>query len=179
MAKLTLIDGKLRIDWAGSDSGSLVLSDSEEEPCCCECCNDNTIAYPCSVTVIHVDENRCEDDVFDIYVIGCNDKERFIRELDLVSSPPGCCEGYYASTAASCPQTRIEFDIDLEKEDFNDNCETTIQARFKRANCCNTLTRLTLVASNGAMITGSYFSAGGYTESWEADVLCGTTATPP
>ena len=39
MAKLTLIDGKLRINWASSESGSLVLTeivDGEEEPCCCE-----------------------------------------------------------------------------------------------------------------------------------------------
>jgi hypothetical protein len=45
MAKLTLIDGKLRIDWSGSDSGSLVLSDSEEDPCCCGNCEILKITY--------------------------------------------------------------------------------------------------------------------------------------
>jgi hypothetical protein len=32
MAYLTLLSGKLRIDWAAS---TLILSDSEEDPCCC------------------------------------------------------------------------------------------------------------------------------------------------
>ena len=164
---LTVVDGRLRVNGCG---GPLVISESTSDKCCCGC-SDPNIQYPCTVTVIHVDENRCEDDVFDVYVVGVG--ERFIRELDLVSSPPGCCDNY------SCPQTRIEFDIQLQRSDFNENCETTIQARYKRANCCSTYTRLTLVASNGAMISGQYFGPGGYSETWEADVLCGATAPPP
>ena len=45
MAKLTLIGDKLRIDWSGSYSGSLVLSDSEGEPCCCRDCEVLKITY--------------------------------------------------------------------------------------------------------------------------------------
>lgn len=171
MAKLTIISSccgtRLRRDGC---NGPLILAKEDgDEPCCCGC-SDPNIQYPCKVTVIHVDENRCEDDVFDIYVVGVN--ERFIRELDLVSNPPGCCN-------FSCPQTTIEFDINLQRDDFTEDCETTIEARFKRANCCNTLTRLTLVASNGAIITGAYFGQEGYSQTWEADVLCGATAPPP
>lgn len=168
MASLTLYNGKLLL--ARDNASALQLSDSSD-PCCCSGCNDRTIKYPCSVTVIHVDENRCEDDVFAVYVIGA-EGERFIRELDLVSSPPRCCN-------SSCPQTRIEFDITLQRTDFNKDCETTIQARFVRPNCCNTFTSLTLVAANGAIITGTSFGQEGYSQTWEAEILCGTTASAP
>jgi len=165
---LTLYNGRLLATESGT---ALQLSDSVADPCCCSGCNDQTIKYPCTITVIHVDENRCEDDVFAVYVVGA-DGERFIRELDLVSSPRGCCN-------SSCPQTRIEFPITLRRQDFYDDCTTTIEARFVRANCCSTATRLTIVAATGDVIVGTIFGPGGYSQTFTAETFCGRTASAP
>lgn len=143
--------------------------------------------FPCKITVIHIDENRCEDDVFDILILGKNNRERFIRELDLVSKPRGCCDGFIRpglnpAPGGACPQTTIEFTIDLQEDDFQEffgSCVTSIIARFKKANCCSTFTRIIIIGSNGNIIFGNYFGPAGYLQQINAGRICTEKAPPP
>jgi hypothetical protein len=173
--KLTVVGGKLRTDGC---TGPLVLSpkprkagQTEGKPCCCECDLDDAL-FPCNVTIVHIDENRCEDDIFDLYVYNPeSDNERFIQQLDLVSTPPGCCN-------SGCPQTRIDVSVSLEKEDFSSKCEVGIRLRLAGRNCCNTYTRFRIIGSNGNEVTGGFFGQGGYQQTFKAVDICGEAPAP-
>lgn len=177
--KLATIDGVLRTDGC---TGPLVLSpkkrkagQTEEKPCCCECDLEDAL-FPCNVTLVHIDENRCEDDVFNLYVFNPDtNNQRFIRELDLQSSPKGCCG---SSGGNQCPQTRIDVDLSLKKEDFSTKCEVGIKLTYVRANCCSTWTRFRIIGSNGKEIQGGYFSTGGYSSTFKAIDICGEAPAP-
>lgn len=138
--------------------------DSDED--CCECLTCEDVEFPCEITLIHIDENRCEDDIFNIYIKNPGTgNRRFIQQIDLVSSPPGCC-GF------SCPQTRIDVPVTLGSEDLDRYCRFTIQAELAGTNCCNTLTRLRILGPNGVELVGQYFGQAGYSQTFDARQVC-------
>lgn len=101
----------------------------------------------CSFNVTLFDFNRCEDDVFDVYLIRNDGTDRFLFTADLVSTPPGCC-------APTCPQTTVgPMSVTLTSADIQ-GCAASpcagavcdlyvgISVRFVSANCCNTNAQL-------------------------------------
>lgn len=140
--------------------------------CCTELCKSDSIYFPCPITLVHIDENRCEDDVFNIYIENPTTKaRRFISELDLKSTPPGCCN-------STCPQTRIDITASVYREDLDSQCRFTIVAVFVRPNCCLTLTRLRIIGPDGQELIGSYFGQGGYSQTFQATSVCDTAPAP-
>lgn len=131
---------------------------------CCPCKYDKLL--PCRITLVHVDENRCEDDAFALYIKNpTTGAERFVRELDLASTPPGCCN-------ANCPQTRIEVPINLSADDVGFGCRFAVVLKFVRANCCGTLSRLTVFGETGAFVVGESFGSSGYEETFTVSTVC-------
>ena len=168
MSTLTLINGLIRHSGA-----ALVLSPKPgtSDPCCCGCSTEG-VNFPCSITFVHVDENRCEDDIFGLFRVNPETGvETRISTLNLASSPPGCC-------SYSCPQTRIEIPLTLASDDFSRACQIRFDLRLEGYNCCNTQTRFSLVASNGTVIYGTTFGQSGYSSTWTATDLCGTASAP-
>lgn len=123
-----------------------------------------TWRQPCTLTLVHIDENRCEDDIFGIYILQPNGGERFIAQIDLKSTPPGCCN-------SSCPQTRIDVPLTITGNDVDENCQFTIQLRLEGTNCCNTYTRFAVLGAGGE-IYSSYFNQGGLTQTFNANLVC-------
>jgi hypothetical protein len=163
------------------NDGSLVLKGTSlgtTSSCCCAdppCVRDEL--FPCDLLLIHIDENRCEDDVFDLYIENpTTGKRRFIREIDLVSSPPGCCG--FQSDGTQCPQTTIIVPVTIQKSDLDEQCRFAIRAVFKRANCCSTITRIRIEGPSGGGF-GSYFGPGGYYQVFPADSFCDPPCDPP
>jgi hypothetical protein len=168
MSTLTIINGKIRHSGA-----ALVLSPKPgtSDPCCCGCGIEG-VSFPCTITFVHVDENRCEDDIFGLFRVNPDTgEEHRISTLNLVSSPPGCCN-------SGCPQTRIEIPETLNADSFSSECQIRFDLRLEGTNCCNTYTRFSLIASNGTVLYGTYFGQGGYSNTWEAEDLCGTASAP-
>lgn len=136
-------------------------------PCCC-----NLFQLPCEVTLVHIDENRCEDDAFNLYIENpTTGAQRFVQLLDLVSSPKGCCN-------PSCPQTRIDVPVTITQDDVGTNCRFRVRLVFAYANCCGTLTRLRVIGANGQEILGTNFGSGGYAQEFSIASICGE-AYPP
>lgn len=147
-----------------SSSGAIkVKSDGDLRAVPCGCCGG------CQLTLVHIDENRCEDDIFGIYIIAPNGTERFIQQIDLVSSPPGCCGT--DESGNECPQTRIEVPILLTPEDIGPQGEFTLALRLEGTNCCNTYTRFSLNGPGGELFS-SYFGQGGITATFNASDAC-------
>ena len=48
-------------------SGKAGVHASDEDCCQCNTCDD--VQFPCEITLVHIDENRCEDDIFDIFMV--------------------------------------------------------------------------------------------------------------
>jgi hypothetical protein len=144
-----------------------LLTPSENGNCGgCVACLDT----PCNLTLVHVDENRCEDDIFGIYIVRSNGSERSIRQINLVSSPPGCC-GYDYETNQDCPQTRIEVPITIEEADLDACCKFTISLRLEGENCCSTWTRFSINGPGGEVYS-EYFTQDGLTQSFDVRDLC-------
>lgn len=131
----------------------------------------------CSFNVALVDTNRCEDDVFDVYLIRNDGTERFLFTADLLSSPPGCCD-------PSCPQTAVGPNtITLTSADVQ-GCAASpcrgavcdiyigISVRFVSANCCNTAADLivTRLSPTTDYVTG--FDASGVDVFFRLSELC-------
>jgi len=120
-----------------------------------------------------IDENRCEDDIFDIFVRNPGTgAQRFIQQIDLKSSPPGCCH-------PTCPQTRIDVPITLTVQDLDEDCRFEVRAVLAGLNCCNTYTRIRILGSNGTELFGTYFSQSGYSQIFDARQVCGTVEADP
>ncbi|MEI6492989.1 MAG: hypothetical protein WCO94_10610 [Verrucomicrobiota bacterium] len=125
---------------------------------------------PCDLTLVHVDMNRCEDDIFGIYIVRSNGSERFIRQIDLVSTPAGCCGSDY-ETGEECPETRIEVPITIEEADLDACCKFTIALRLEGTNCCNTYTQFSINGPGGEVFSQS-FGQEGLTQSFDIRDLC-------
>lgn len=165
--------GKRAVPTTGSPK-AYVYKDDED---CCECLTCEDVIFPCEITLVHIDENRCEDDIFDIYIRNpATGVRRFIQRIDLVSSPPGCCQGW---THVSCPETRIDVPVTLTPEDLDSQCRFTVQAELAGLNCCNTWTRIRIEGSSGQVLFGSFFGQGGYSQTFDARQVCGTTEEEP
>lgn len=151
MAKVAMRGGKVIL------RGSRVaLANTPAEACAC-CC-DPTICG--TLTLRYVDENRCEDDVFDVYVYNPTTlAERYVAELDMQSSPPGCCGT--DDDGNLCPQTTIDIPLLLLPEDVDDNCEFGIELRFKRANAHGTLARFFVFSDVGNQVSSRTFTPAG------------------
>ena len=125
---------------------------------------------PCELTLVHVDMNRCEDDIFGIYIVRADGSERFIRQINLVSSPAGCC-GYDYESGQECPETRIEVPITISAEDLDACCKFTIALRLEGTNCCNTWTQFTIIGPGGEVF-GQSFGQEGLSQSFDIRDLC-------
>jgi hypothetical protein len=146
--------------------------------CCPKRCDWTTIEFPCPITMIHIDENRCEDDVFNLFIENpATGERRFIRELNLESTPKGCC-GTSLDGKQICPQTRVDVTASIRTEDLDEQCRFTVVATFVRPNCCGTFTRLRIVGPSGVELMGSYFSSYGYRQTFSAIAAC-EPAPPP
>jgi len=129
------------------------------------CCLDEE----CSLTLIHVDENRCEDDIYDIYVVRGDGSWRYIEQIDLVSSPAGCC--YEDEDGNECPQTEKQVSLTISNDDLNACCRLKIRLEQVGSNCCGTYTRFSIEGPSGAEVFSSYFS-GTFEEEFDARELC-------
>ena len=154
-------------------SGKLLIKDGKlafasSSTAACGCCCDPT---PCGeITLRYVDENRCEDDVFDIYVYNPDTQaRRLIGELDMKSTPPGCC-GQIAGVP--CPQTTVELKFTPTAEDIGADCTFGIQAQFKRSNCCGTLAKFTLIGPTGTHVDSVSFSTSGVKQAFSITDIC-------
>ena len=134
--------------------------------CCC-------LSEPCELTLKHVDENRCEDDIFGIYLIYYDEngqqKERFIQQINLVSSPAGCCGS--DENGNDCPQTTITVPLTIQPSEVNGCCRIRIQLRLEGINCCNTWTHFSVIGSGGEVYS-QYFSQEGIDQEFDVRELC-------
>lgn len=122
----------------------------------------------CELTLVHVDENRCEDDIFGIYLIRPDGTERFIEQIDLVSSPPGCCGS--DDEDHECPQTRITVPLTVGNDDLDACCRFRIALRLEGYNCCGTFTRFSIEGPAGEVYS-QYFS-GDFEQTFDVRDLC-------
>lgn len=137
--------------------------------CCCKC-----PLGECEITIEFLDENRCEDDVFDLYLKNpTTDVERFIQTVDLKSTPSGGC-GDPAKTYAN-----IIIPVTVTETDFDENCNVIIGLRFVSANCCNTWARFRIRRPNGCLVFGEYFGQGGLETTYAWFDLCNDDPCPP
>ena len=148
--------------------GDLVITG---EKCCC----DNSCPLgECEITIEFLDENRCEDDVFDLYLKNpTTDVERFIETVDLKSTPSGGC-GDPAKTYAN-----IIIPVTVTETDFDENCNVIIGVRFVSANCCSTFARFRIRRPNGCLVFGEYFGQGGLETTYTWFDLCNDDPCPP
>jgi len=155
---------------ASGDAKATVYSNDED---CCECLTCEDVDFPCEITLVHIDENRCEDDIFNIFIKNPGTGvRRFIQQIDLVSSPPGCCH-------FGCPQTRIDVPVSLTAADLDEQCRFTVEAELAGENCCDTLTRLRILGPNGLIILGQYFNQAGYSQTFDAKQICNDLPEDP
>lgn len=160
--------GKVSVGVTGKRSvypnGKAAVYYDEDDCCKCKTCED--VEFPCEITLIHIDENRCEDDIFNIYIKNPGTgARRFIEQIDLVSDPPGCCNW-------TCPQTRIDVPISLTAEDLDSDCRFTVEAELAGTNCCGTWTRIRIEGPSGQTLFGSYFAQEGYSQTFDARQIC-------
>jgi hypothetical protein len=154
--KLVLLKGGLLL------KGGKLAAVASQDPCDC-CCK----LPACSFTLKFVDENGCEDDAFDIFIYNPDaglEKKRNVGEIDMVQDPPGCCGG--------CPQTTKTVSVSLEDGDLSGDCEFGIQLVFKKANCCGTYARFSIVGESGAEVYGDYFNNNGLQQTFTIAGLC-------
>jgi hypothetical protein len=157
-------DGFRTVPASGQSGANVYVSDED----CCECLSCQDVEFPCQIILTHIDENRCEDDIFDIYIKNPGTGERrFIAQIDLVSTPPGCCQ----PLSPSCPETRIDIPVALTAADLDEACRFTVEAELAGTNCCSTWTRLRITGS-GVILLGQYFDQSGYSQTFDAKLVC-------
>lgn len=128
----------------------------------------------CEITIEFLDENQCEDDVFDLFLVNPTTlAERFIQRVDLKSDPAGKCGDPDADYAdISIPVTVTEADFDAE-------CRVTIEVRYVSPNCCSTWTRFRIRRPGGSILYGAYFGQGGLSTTYTWRDLCTDVPPPP
>jgi hypothetical protein len=142
---------------------------STGEKCCCKC-----PLGECEITIEFLDENRCEDDVFDLYLKNpTTEVERFIQTVDLASTPAGGCGDPSAEYA------NIIIPVTVTETDFDETCNVIIGLRFVSANCCNTYARFRIRRPNGCLLFGQYFGQGGLETTYTWLDLCNDDPCPP
>jgi hypothetical protein len=151
--------------------GSLVVRNGAlgtSDACCCRC-----PLGECRITIEFLDENGCEDDVFDLYLKNpTTNDERFIQRVDLKSTPAGKC-GDPAEYA------NIKIPVTVTPTDFDADCKVIIGLRYVSANCCNTWARFRIRRPNGCLLYGQYFGQGGLETTYTWLELCNDDPCPP
>lgn len=145
---------------------------------CSSCCNESKCPLgSCTVRFEFLDENECEDDVFDFYLENpTTGNKRFIQTVDLVASPAGSCKGL-GSTGGT--YANILIPVVISETDFDENCEVFVVLEFKSANCCNTYTRFRIIKPDNTILLGTYFSQSGLKEKYTWKQLCEPSPPPP
>jgi len=139
----------------------------------CACCT--CPLGECEITIEFLDENKCEDDVFDLYLKNpTTEVERFIETVDLASTPAGKC-----GDAAPVEYADIQIPITVTPEDFDGDCKVIIGLRYVSANCCNTWARFRIRRPNGCLLYGSYFGQDGLETTYTWEELCNDDPCPP
>jgi hypothetical protein len=139
----------------------------------CSCCGACPLGE-CEITIEFLDENRCEDDVFDLYLKNpTTEVERFIQTVDLASTPAGGCGDPSAAYA------NIIIPVTVTETDFDESCNVVIGLRFVSANCCNTYARFRIRRPNGCLLFGEYFGQGGLETTYTWLDLCNDDPCPP
>jgi hypothetical protein len=137
----------------------------------CACCT--CPLGECEITIEFLDENGCEDDVFDLYLKNpTTEVERFIETVDLKSTPAGKC-GVKAEYA------NIHIPVTVTPEDFDSDCEVIIGLRYVSPNCCNTFARFRIRRPNGCLLYGQYFGQDGLETTYTWLELCNDDPCPP
>ena len=137
----------------------------------CACCT--CPLGECQITIEFLDENGCEDDVFDLYLKNpTTEVERFIETVDLASTPAGHCgdKAEYAN---------IQIPVTVTPTDFDGDCKVIIGLRYVSPNCCNTFARFRIRRPNGCLLYGQYFGQGGLETTYTWEELCNEEPCPP
>lgn len=137
----------------------------------CACCT--CPLGECQITIEFLDENGCEDDVFDLYLKNpTTSVERFIQTVDLASTPAGHCgdKAEYAN---------IHIPVTVTPTDFDGDCKVIIGLRYVSPNCCNTFARFRIRRPNGCLLYGQYFGRGGLETTYTWEELCNEEPCPP
>lgn len=133
------------------------------------CC----ITEPCSMTLTYVDENACEDDAFDLYLLWRDDsgsqQQRYITLLDLISNPPGCC-GTDAN-GNPCPQTTVNVPLTVQPSEVGSCCEIELKLSLNHSNCCSTYANFTLNGPGGE-VDSEYFGPDGLDQNFDIRDIC-------
>jgi len=139
----------------------------------CKCCT--CPLGECQITIEFLDENRCEDDVFDLYLKNpTTEVERFIETVNLASTPAGKC-----GDASPVEYANIQIPVTVTPADFDGDCKVTIGLRYVSANCCNTYARFRIRRPNGCLLYGQYFGQGGLETTYTWQDLCNEEPCPP
>lgn len=140
------------------------------EPCCGAPCPLGS----CTVTFEFLDENQCEDDVFDFYLENpTTSSQRFIQTVDLKSTPAGKCGDPTATYA------NITIPVTITETDFDENCEVYVVLEYKSANCCKTYTRFRIIRPDSSILLGTYFGTSGLRQKYTWANLCEPAPPPP
>ena len=123
----------------------------------------------CAITLRYVDENRCEDDAFNVYIKRADGSYRWLFLLDMVSTPAGCC--VTDPEGNPCPQTEHTYTISLQDGDIDGCGRLTIKLEFDHANCCSTLAVFYVSGPNGSIPSQS-FGPDGLEQSFNVLELC-------
>jgi hypothetical protein len=139
----------------------------------CLCCGGCPLGE-CEITIEFLDENRCEDDVFDLYLKNpTTEDERFIQEVDLASTPAGECG------EPSAEYANIIIPVTVTETDFDEECKVIIGLRFVSSNCCGTYARFRIRRPNGCLLYGEYFGTAGLETTYTWNQLCNDDPCPP
>lgn len=139
----------------------------------CLCCGGCPLGE-CEITIEFLDENRCEDDVFDLYLKNpTTEDERFIQEVDLASTPAGECG------EPSAEYANIIIPVTVTETDFDEECRVIIGIRFVSSNCCGTWARFRIRRPNGCLVYGEYFGSNGGETTYTWLQLCNDDPCPP
>lgn len=138
----------------------------------CSCCT--CPLGECQITIEFLDENSCEDDVFDLYLKNpTTSVERFIQTVDLKSDPPGGC------VTPGRTYADIRIPVTVTPADFDSDCKVIIGLRYVSPNCCNTFARFRIRRPNGCLLYGAYFGQGGLETIYTWLELCNDDPCPP
>ena len=133
------------------------------------CC----ITEPCSMTLTYVDENRCEDDAFDVMLLWTDDsgtqQSRDIGIIDGLSSPPGCCGSDMDGNP--CPQTTVNIPLTVQPTEVGACCEIELLLTLDHTNCCGTWASFTITGPGG-VVSSEYFDQGGLDQTFDIRQIC-------
>jgi hypothetical protein len=112
--------------------------------CCTGCGGGGEDCLPtegCVLTVTLTDINCCEDDIFEVFLGGQD-----IGNINMVSSPPGCCDD-----CSTCPATSHSLS-GLVTNANSPGCQTVVTLALTGLNCCNTYMEVSLSGPSGTQV---------------------------